>query len=196
MSTAATRRVVRALRDRRRGLEAPAAEFVIDDRPLGKPTDTVDQTRHGEDVRDDVVRAGMTDLVVVPGAFEESHETWIVDRLDRCGLPVRRLGQREPVVAGQRVVDGVGSARVLEWRLQPRRLDLGERRVTAMTVGSDHEHRRTHDQWTTPARRSASVRCGSTNTAASASSSPSAAFDWYAAQSIVPWAHRSRPRIH
>ena len=110
---------VRPLGDGCRGLEAPAAEFVIDGRPLGKRTNAVDEPGHGEHVGHDVVGSGMTHLVLGPRAFEEAHQPGIVHRLDRRGRPRVGLDQFEPVVGSQRVADRVGSTRVFERWLQP-----------------------------------------------------------------------------
>jgi hypothetical protein len=133
-----------ALGDRRRRLEAPAAEFVIDQRIGRERSDAVEESGHGEHVRHDVVGAGMADLVVTPGAAQEVDESRIVDRRDRCGPPVVGLDEFEPLVGGERVVDRIRSTGVLERRLQPRRLDLGQRSVTAMAVGRDDAHRSEH----------------------------------------------------
>ncbi len=135
---------VRALRDGCRGLETPPAELVIDGGPFGERTDAVDEAGHGEHVRHDIVGSGMTHLVLGPRAFEEPHQPGIVDRLDRGGVPGVGLDQFETIIGSERLADRVRSTRVLERRLQPGRLDLGERSVPTMSIGGDHQHRRPH----------------------------------------------------
>jgi hypothetical protein len=87
-------------------------------RPVGERPDPVEQTRHREHVRNDVVGSGVTSLVVTPGAFEELHQPGIVHGRDRRGAELDRLDEGEPVVGEQRVTDRVGTARMLERRLQ------------------------------------------------------------------------------
>ena len=151
------------LGDRRRRLEAPSTELVVDRRSVRERTDPVEQAWHLEDVGHHIVCSWVTDLIVGPRTLEEVDQAGVVDRGDRVDPPLGGLDHREPVVAGERVTDGVRPTRMLERRLQPGRLDLGQRRVVAMTVRGDDPHVQS-----TPARRSASVRNGSTTTAASA----------------------------
>ncbi len=86
----------------------------------------------------------------------------------------------------------IGPTRMFERRLQPRRLDLGERRMAAMAVGRDDPHRSEH-AGAAQCVRSASVR---RRTAASATSMAVCVLERYRSQSMVPCAHRSSPRIH
>lgn len=113
----------------------------------------------------------MSTLIVGPRPFEERDEAGIVHRFDLVAPPAVRLGELEATIGRECVMDGIRTTRVLERWLQPRGLELGLWSVTAMTVGGDDVDR--FDQVTTPARRSASSRCGSTSTEASTSSRPS-----------------------
>jgi hypothetical protein len=76
----------------------------------------------------------MPQLILGPRSSKELDESWIVDRSDRVGPPLVGLGDVESVVRCERVVYGIGSARMLERWLQTRRLDLGERRMTTVAI--------------------------------------------------------------
>ena len=130
--------VVRAGGQRRGRLEAPPAEASGDGRRLPSRLHARPQRRHGEHVRHHVVNGLDGVLVLVPRRRQEPHEARIVDGFDRRGAGDRRLVDREPGVAGQRGADRFGPARVLERRLQSRRLDLVLGVVGPVTVRGEH----------------------------------------------------------
>ena len=103
---------------RRRGLETPLTELEVDPAPTRERPDSFDEPRHGEHVRHDVVRAGMTKLVVRPGPFEEFDQAGIMDRADHLGVPRVGLDDGEAVVSRQRRPDRIGPTGMLERGLQ------------------------------------------------------------------------------
>ncbi len=150
---------VRALGDRCGRLEAPASEFVVDQRAIRERADAVEQAGHREHVRHDVVRAG----VVVPGSrpthvrgSRTSPGSWtaaIGDVPQRTGSDDRGSGRRR-----QHLVNRVGSPRVLERRAAA---PTTRSRRAVRARGDGRTQRRTSTWFqSTPARRNASDRIG------------------------------------
>ena len=135
-------RLVRARRQRRRGLEAPPAEAGPDRRRLDERSHPGPQTGQREHVRHHVVDRPDVALVLVPGRRQEAHQPGVVDGLDRPGAGRSRLGDHEPVVGSQRGPDDVGPAGVLERRLEPRRLQLVLGVVQPLALGGEDPHHR------------------------------------------------------
>ncbi len=109
-------------------------------RRLGTVAHSLAQARHREHVGYDVVGRALLALVLRPRGREEPHQTGIVHRLDRRDPPLGGLVDREAAVGLQRRPDHLGPARLLERRLEPRRLDLPLWVVQAVPLRCERAH--------------------------------------------------------